>query len=323
MKIIALFACLLGSLLGLGQDMQAPNPIEGVAQSKSAEFNTTMNGYEIAFHFPNKWGMGEQTMLNNDHSQLSLFPKKGGLGCTLSLDYYKDNATLKNSIQSLETLFPNSQQIQNGFEASVEEGFFLCKEEGPFLVQMWYVTPKQKDNILSWEGLKQCLTIIDPQAAVAKKGLENRVTEEPTRGWWCHHPDSDFDVLFEISPTSQAKVNLGGTRNYHVQFTDPKTSGFFYVKWNCALNKAKTYKDHLKFMEAEIKKLDSAQKSASEPMVDLNNRYATLSGSPYQFITLAGVDFLFGFAVKTNSPHLKTNLNDLSARVKWRVKGTP
>ncbi len=320
MKIIVLLAYLMSSLFGLKQDMQAPKPIEGFAQSKSASYKTTMNGYEIVFHFPNKWGMGEQTILSNDQSKFSLFPNKGGLGCTISLDYCKDNAALKNSIKSLEKLFPNSHQIQNGFEASIKEGFFLCKEEGSFLVQMWYVTPKQKENILIWEGLKQCLTIIDPQVAAAAKRGERRVTEEPMRGWWCHHPASSFDVLFEIPPTSQAKANLGGTRNYHLQFTDPKTSGFFYVKWNCALDNAKTYKDHLKLMEAEITNLDSTQKSAAQPIIDLNNRYATLSGSPYQFITLAGEDFLFGFAVKTNSPHLKTNLDDLSARVKWRVK---
>ncbi len=322
MKILVLLAYLLSSLFPVWQDKQPPEPIEGTASITSEEFKTPVGPYEFVFNFPDHWGMGDYSVTPDGKAHFVLLPTEGGLGCTIDVEPCLDKKSLKNQMLSLEKTFRSVTPLKEGFEAKMDGAWFLCKNEGQFLLQIWYVTPYiGKNDLLLWEGLKQCLTIQDPQKVASSKVNHLRVTEEPSIGWWCHQPSSQYDVLFETVPVTNAKPNQGGAKNYFLKFKEVKSSGYFYVKWQVAsLDKVKSYKDHLRLMESEIKKIDPTQKSDFQPEIDLNNRYAKLSGYPYQFITLAGDGFLFGFAVKANNPYVKPDLDDLIKRVKWKLK---
>ncbi len=307
--------------------LNPPKPTKGQAGfSATKELTLGAGGYTFSFNLPAGWGIGDTSLGANGISSFQLFPINEGYGCSIEIKHYDTDDQAKQASQKIRKTFDTTKKLSDGFEVELSKAWYACRIDNKHLIQIWYSLPKKKsEHAKIWNALKSCVTIYQSAALQSSDISENKyepITFSPGEGWFCHHPDNKLHVLFEQSTSHLWGVtcsrNTDSSASYQLKFSDRKSSGFFFVKWDQAnLDTSAPYQVHLDEMLLDVKKIEPAQTVDKSPTFNLEKKYAIWRGYPYGFITIAGDGFLYGFSIKQNNEHIESDINAILKCIKW------
>lgn len=302
--------------------LEVPKPIKGTPSLISKEYSIGVGSVLFTFKLPPGWGLGNISAQADSPSYFTLFPQKGGFGCSIKVTRFDNDALANDAVQQMKKNFKKVSTLGNGFEAELKSAWFSCTSNSQYLVQIWYSLPKkQKNSYQIWKDLKQSMVIspIQSQPAPNSEANANRSPIEKTfNGWVCHHPANKVDVFFETFPLINASLKEDASQLYLLKFSGTFVSGYFYIKWDQNdLTTNAPFEAHIQEILQDIKKFDSSQKIGT-PTYDLAQGYGYADGNPYRLITVKGDGFLFGFAFKPSLSFASYDVNDLVKLVKWK-----
>lgn len=308
-----------------------PQPIQGVPGIMAKAYNFGAGGVSFSITPPSGWGMGEMSVSPTESSHFVLFPSSGGYGCTIDVIPFENDLLAKEALEASKKRFKRITPLGNGFEAELKKGWYCCSSDENYLVKIWYMLPKKRKNETQvWNQLKQCL-VIQKRVEQAQQNTTDTSTRPPVEktngGWVFHHPENKIDLFFAFpwsnflttSCLTSSSLNSEPNQIYQIEFENFHVTGYFFVKWNQTnLDTEAPYKQHLQEMIEDVKKMETSQNNPSQFTLNLAERYAYAQGSPYTMFTLAGDEFLFGFAIKPNT-FLDYDVNNLIKLVSWDI----